>query len=78
MAEAAVTASEPPELECAVCHEEFTEPKILPCTHRVCRTCLLTWLHTQDTNTGDIRAPLNLEVRTSEQASKPSNKPTNE
>nr|KAG5686485.1 hypothetical protein BaRGS_018737 [Batillaria attramentaria] len=31
-------------MECAVCHEEFTDPKILPCAHLICRDCLVTWL----------------------------------
>ncbi|XP_070179207.1 E3 ubiquitin-protein ligase TRIM56-like isoform X2 [Littorina saxatilis] len=30
--------------ECPVCHEDFKEPKILPCTHLVCRDCIITWL----------------------------------
>ncbi|XP_070179210.1 E3 ubiquitin/ISG15 ligase TRIM25-like [Littorina saxatilis] len=31
-------------LECSVCHEDFKEPKILRCTHLVCRDCIITWL----------------------------------
>ncbi|KAL8621980.1 hypothetical protein ACOMHN_035508 [Nucella lapillus] len=31
-------------LECPVCHEGFTEPKLLPCTHLVCRKCVVSWL----------------------------------
>jgi len=27
-----------------VCHEDYTEPKILPCTHLVCRNCVISWL----------------------------------
>ena len=30
--------------ECCVCHDFFTEPKLLPCAHVVCRACLLSWL----------------------------------
>lgn len=30
--------------ECSVCHELFTEPKLLPCAHLLCRHCLLSWL----------------------------------
>ena len=30
--------------ECSVCHELFTEPKLLPCAHVLCRQCLLSWL----------------------------------
>ncbi|KAK7099064.1 hypothetical protein V1264_003257 [Littorina saxatilis] len=29
---------------CPVCHEDLKEPKILPCTHLVCRECLLSML----------------------------------
>ena len=32
--------------ECPVCHEEFTDPKILLCGHLVCRKCILSWLET--------------------------------
>ena len=28
---------------CPVCNEEYSEPKILPCAHRFCRKCLITW-----------------------------------
>ncbi|XP_070200616.1 E3 ubiquitin-protein ligase TRIM56-like isoform X2 [Littorina saxatilis] len=35
------------ERECSVCHEEFREPKILPCGHLLCRHCLLSWLQSQ-------------------------------
>ena len=28
------------ELECAVCLEEFKEPKVLPCLHSFCKICL--------------------------------------
>ncbi|KAL8604905.1 hypothetical protein ACOMHN_028533 [Nucella lapillus] len=31
-------------LECSVCHEGFIEPKLLPCTHLVCRKCVVSWL----------------------------------
>ena len=30
--------------ECCVCHDFFTEHKLLPCAHVVCRACLLSWL----------------------------------
>ena len=30
--------------ECPVCHEDYTEPKILPCTHLMCRNCVISWL----------------------------------
>ncbi|KAJ7382998.1 hypothetical protein OS493_031501 [Desmophyllum pertusum] len=28
------------ELECAVCLEQYKEPKVLPCLHSFCKTCL--------------------------------------
>nr|KAG5707950.1 hypothetical protein BaRGS_025088 [Batillaria attramentaria] len=40
----AAASVEPKEMECAVCHEDFTDPKILPCAHLICRGCLVTWL----------------------------------
>ena len=27
-------------LECAVCLEQYTEPKVLPCLHSFCKRCL--------------------------------------
>ncbi|KAL8621969.1 hypothetical protein ACOMHN_035497 [Nucella lapillus] len=41
MASASAPASH---LECPVCHEGFNEPKLLPCTHLVCRKCVVSWL----------------------------------
>ncbi|KAL8601412.1 hypothetical protein ACOMHN_042416 [Nucella lapillus] len=41
MASASAPASH---LECPVCHDGFTEPKLLPCTHLVCRKCVVSWL----------------------------------
>ena len=38
---------EPDETECSVCHELFTEPKLLPCGHLLCRHCLVDWMKTQ-------------------------------
>ena len=38
---------EPNEEECSVCHEQFTEPKLLPCGHLLCRHCLLSRLKSQ-------------------------------
>ncbi|PVD22041.1 hypothetical protein C0Q70_17844 [Pomacea canaliculata] len=32
------------ERECAVCTEEFTTPKILPCGHLLCRECVISWM----------------------------------
>ena len=34
------------EFECPVCHEDYTEPKILPCAHLACRNCVISWLGT--------------------------------
>ncbi|KAK7094663.1 hypothetical protein V1264_006183 [Littorina saxatilis] len=47
MATAAVTTAAPSDMECTVCHEHFTLPRILPCGHLLCRDCLVTWLHSQ-------------------------------
>ncbi|XP_070176282.1 tripartite motif-containing protein 2-like [Littorina saxatilis] len=47
MATAAVTTVAPSDMECTVCHEHFTLPRILPCGHLLCRDCLVTWLHSQ-------------------------------
>lgn len=33
-------------IDCPVCHEHYTVPKILPCAHLLCRDCLLRWLET--------------------------------
>ncbi|KAL8574774.1 hypothetical protein ACOMHN_035317 [Nucella lapillus] len=41
MASASAPASH---LECPVCHDGFTEPKLLPCTHLVCCKCMVSWL----------------------------------
>ena len=44
------TASVPVEAddkECPVCHELFTDPKLLPCGHLLCRHCLISWLQTK-------------------------------
>ncbi|PVD22045.1 hypothetical protein C0Q70_17848 [Pomacea canaliculata] len=32
------------ERECAVCTEDFTTPKILPCGHLLCRECVISWM----------------------------------
>ncbi|XP_070211893.1 E3 ubiquitin-protein ligase TRIM33-like [Littorina saxatilis] len=37
-------AAPPSDEECPVCHDDFTDPKILPCTHLVCRKCVMSWL----------------------------------
>ncbi|XP_070173471.1 E3 ubiquitin-protein ligase TRIM33-like [Littorina saxatilis] len=29
---------------CLVCEDDYIEPKMLPCAHRLCRKCLVTWL----------------------------------
>ena len=43
----AVACDEPSDMECTVCHEHFTLPKLLPCGHLLCRHCLVTWLKSQ-------------------------------
>ncbi|XP_076464946.1 E3 ubiquitin-protein ligase TRIM45-like [Babylonia areolata] len=32
------------DLECPVCHDSLQQPKILPCTHLICRKCVVSWL----------------------------------
>ena len=39
---------------CSTCHELFTEPKLLPCGHLLCRRCLVDWMKTQQ----EARCPL--------------------
>ena len=43
----AVACDEPSDMECTVCHEHFTLPKLLPCGHLLCRHCLVRWLKSQ-------------------------------
>ena len=43
----AVGLDEPSDMECTVCHEHFTLPKLLPCGHLLCRHCLISWLKSQ-------------------------------
>ncbi|XP_076450670.1 uncharacterized protein LOC143286778 [Babylonia areolata] len=43
-----VTTAEPEESECSVCHEPFRNPKLLPCGHLLCYSCLLIWMKTKD------------------------------
>ena len=43
----AVAWDEPSHMECTVCHEHFTLPKLLPCGHLLCRHCLVRWLKSQ-------------------------------
>ncbi|PVD22023.1 hypothetical protein C0Q70_17826 [Pomacea canaliculata] len=38
---------QPHERECAVCTNDFTTPKILPCGHLLCRECVITWMDTK-------------------------------
>ncbi|KAK7087694.1 hypothetical protein V1264_021711 [Littorina saxatilis] len=42
-AASATSSSELP--ECPVCHDGYQEPKIRPCTHLVCKQCVVSWLH---------------------------------
>ena len=53
MASASVSV-EPDEIECSFCHQLFTEPKLLPCGHLLCRHCLVDWMKTQQ----EARCPL--------------------
>ena len=50
MAEA-VAVTESPQ-ECPLCHEDYTDPKILPCAHLVCQKCVLSWLKTHGKQAG--------------------------
>ena len=43
----AVALDEASNMECTVCHEHFTLPKLLPCGHLLCRYCLVSWLKSQ-------------------------------
>ena len=42
-----LVCDEPSDMECTVCHEHFTFPKLLPCDHLLCRHCLVTRLKSQ-------------------------------
>ncbi|XP_076452555.1 uncharacterized protein LOC143288146 [Babylonia areolata] len=37
-------ASESSDYECPVCHDDYVDPKILPCGHLVCQRCVQSWL----------------------------------
>ena len=41
-----------PELQCPVCHDDYTDPKILPCAHLVCSQCVLSWLTVRGEDAG--------------------------
>ena len=43
----AAACAEASNMECTVCHEHFTLPKLLPCGHLLCRHCLVSWLKSQ-------------------------------
>ena len=43
-------------LECAVCIDQYTEPKVLPCLHSFCKRCL-DGLLTQQGAAWKIRCP---------------------
>ena len=43
----AVACDEASNMECTLCHEHFTLPKLLPCGHLLCRHCLVSWLKSQ-------------------------------
>ncbi|XP_076434710.1 E3 ubiquitin-protein ligase TRIM56-like isoform X2 [Babylonia areolata] len=40
------------DLECPVCHDDFQDPKILPCTHLVCRKCIVSWVSKEGSQGG--------------------------
>ena len=37
-------------LQCSICHEQFKEPRVLPCQHTFCRRCLQNTLEHQPKN----------------------------
>ena len=43
----AAALDEASNMECTVCHEHFSLPKLLPCGHLLCRHCLVSWLKSQ-------------------------------
>ena len=43
----AVACDETSDMECTVCHEHFTLPKLNPCGHLLCGHCLITRLKSQ-------------------------------
>ena len=51
---ATAAAPEPKETECSICHEAFTEPKLIGCGHLLCRHCVVSWLKSQP----DAKCPL--------------------
>ncbi|KAK7108404.1 E3 ubiquitin-protein ligase TRIM33-like [Littorina saxatilis] len=51
MAAASATSSKE-QPECPVCHDGYTEPKILPCTHLVCKKCVVSWLQKEGVKGG--------------------------
>ncbi|XP_070182645.1 transcription intermediary factor 1-beta-like [Littorina saxatilis] len=48
------------DIECSICHDDFTKPKLLPCNHRACRDCVLSWLQKEGGQGGCplCRAPI--------------------
>ena len=55
----ATAASPVSDTECSICHEPFTEPKLIPCGHLVCRKCVVSWLKSQrDAQCPLCRAPI--------------------
>ncbi|XP_070182859.1 transcription intermediary factor 1-beta-like [Littorina saxatilis] len=48
------------DIECPVCHDDFTNPKLLPCNHLACRDCVLSWLQKEGGQGGCplCRAPI--------------------
>ena len=55
----AAAASPVSDTECSICHEPFTEPKLIPCGHLLCQKCVVSWLKSQhDAQCPLCRAPI--------------------
>ncbi|GFH47067.1 hypothetical protein CTEN210_03542 [Chaetoceros tenuissimus] len=46
------------ELECAICHNELTNPHMTKCGHRFCKTCIELWIEHAVKNRQDKACPI--------------------
>ena len=44
-------------LKCAICLEKFKEPKVLPCQHKYCKTCLERLVTTDGRGNYEVTCP---------------------